>query len=76
MNAGPLRVTFRERQEAAVRVMEGSELSEEGQRVSGTKQGAVDMRAQGEPGIWKKGMGMCKGAEQPVSRGWHPGHMN
>lgn len=56
--------------------MEGSELSEEGQRVSGTKQGAVDLRAQGEPGIWRKGMGMCKGAEQPVSRGWCPGHMN
>lgn len=76
VNAGPLRVTFRERQEAAVRVMEGPELSEEGQRVSGTKQGAVDLRAQGQPGIWRKGTGMCKGAEQLGSRGWCPGHMN
>ena len=76
VNAGPLRVTFREWQEAAVRVMEGPELSEEGQSVSGMKQGAVDLRAQGEPGISRKGMGMCKGAEQPGSRGWCPGHMN
>lgn len=41
--------------------MEGPELSEEGQRASGTKQGAVDLRAQGQPGIWRKGTGMWKG---------------